>query len=155
MATAAATQVVSVSSTHDGMGATTYKGGTCFRVWAPFARSVNVAGDFNNFSATSLPLFSEHNGYWAADLDGVGEGAQYKFVIATQGGDILWKNDPYARSLKTKDGHQNSVIAKFDFDWSGSNHYSTPSWNEMVIYELHIGTFNFDKEDSGKKKRYV
>jgi 1,4-alpha-glucan branching enzyme len=152
MATAAATQVVSVSSTHDGMGATTYKGGTCFRVWAPFARSVNVAGDFNNFSATSLPLFSEHNGYWAADLDGVGEGAQYKFVIATQGGDILWKNDPYARSLKTKDGHQNSVIAKFDFDWSGSNHYSTPSWNEMVIYELHIGTFNFDKEDSGKKR---
>ena len=31
-----------------------------------------------------------------------------------------------------------------DFDWSGDN-FQMPPWNELVIYELHIGTFGRNK----------
>jgi 1,4-alpha-glucan branching enzyme len=134
------------------MGATLYDGGVCFRVWAPHAKSVHVAGDFNKFSADELPLFHEGNGYWAADIDGIAVRAQYKFVLQTEDDKIHWRNDPYARSLITKDNIQNSHIADFDFQWSAQNKYSTPSWNEMVIYELHIGTFDF-REDKKKDRR--
>ena len=35
----------------------------------------------------------------------------------------------------------NSVVVDRNFDWSGDN-FQMPGWNELVIYELHIGTFN-------------
>ena len=37
-------------SKQDGMGAIPYEGGTSFRVWAPHADGVSVAGTFNNLS---------------------------------------------------------------------------------------------------------
>lgn len=39
------------------MGAIPYDGGTTFRVWAPFASSVSVAGDFNKWDLKVNPLF--------------------------------------------------------------------------------------------------
>lgn len=147
MANAMASQLHPVQSTHQGMGATVYDGGVCFRVWAPNAKSVAVAGTFNDFSSDALMLFQEGNGYWGADVDKIGVGDQYKFVIRTQDDELLWRNDPYARSLKTVDGHQNSVIAQTSHDWSTENDYAVPPWNELVIYELHVGTFNRGKND--------
>ena len=47
---------VPVSSSRLGMGAIPYQGGVTFRVWAKFASSVSVAGDFNNWSTTANPL---------------------------------------------------------------------------------------------------
>src|SRR5262245_24213767 len=38
-------------SAHGGMGATLYDGGVGFRLFAPFARRVWVAGDFNGWSS--------------------------------------------------------------------------------------------------------
>ena len=80
-----------------GMGAVPYSGGTTFRVWAPNATAVAVAGNFNAWSASANPLVSEGNGHWSADVTGVGEGNEYKFVITN--GTALWKNDPRAREI--------------------------------------------------------
>ncbi len=66
------------SSQRPFMGATPYQEGTTFRVWAPFADRVYVAGDFNNWSIDSDPLFSENNGYWSVDVQGASVGQQYK-----------------------------------------------------------------------------
>jgi 1,4-alpha-glucan branching enzyme len=130
------------ASTRPFMGATPYDTGTTFRVWAPFARSVVVAGTFNNWSLAKNPLYSETNGYWSVDVPDVKVGAEYKFVLtstATPG--VLWKNDPYARELTQSNG--NSVIAEANFAWDSTG-YTTPAWNESVIYEVHVGTFRFD-----------
>src|SRR5437868_1409681 len=81
------------------MGATPYAGGVTFRVWAPFAASVAVAGNFNGWSPTASPLFSENNGYWSVDEPRAAVLSEYKFVITTSAGQLLWKNDPYAREL--------------------------------------------------------
>jgi 1,4-alpha-glucan branching enzyme len=129
-------------STHEGMGATAFAGGVAFRVWAPFASHVYVAGTFNGWNRSSQPLCSEGNGNWSCDVAGAGEGDEYKFVIVNpDDGSLRWKNDPYARSLTNSAG--NSVIAPTEYVWR-THDYSTPPWNELVIYELHVGSFAFD-----------
>jgi 1,4-alpha-glucan branching enzyme len=123
------------------MGATPYAGGVTFRVWAPFAAGVAVAGSFNRWSTQASPLARDVvDGTWSADVDGAAVGDQYKLVITTAGGRLLWKNDPFARSLTSANG--NSVVADLDYPWRAAD-YSTPSWNQLVIYELHVGSFLF------------
>ena len=50
----------------------------------------------------------------------------------------LFRIDPYARQVTSSVGH--GVIYHDDFAWEDDN-FRIPSWNELVIYELHIGTF--------------
>lgn len=52
------------TSTRPFMGATAFDTGVTFRVWAPFAGGVAVAGTFNAWSKTVNPLFAEGGGYW-------------------------------------------------------------------------------------------
>jgi 1,4-alpha-glucan branching enzyme len=126
------------------MGATPYETGVTFRVWAPFAARVAVAGDFNSWSTSANPLYSENNGYWSVDVEGAGVGSQYKFAIVDAAGTPLWRNDPYARSMTHSGSALNSLIAPTDDNYTTPG-YRTPPWNEMVVYELHIGSFVFDR----------
>jgi 1,4-alpha-glucan branching enzyme len=115
--------------------------GVTFRVWAPFARRVVVAGQFNNWSSSAAVLYSEGNGYWSVDVPGATVGQQYKFVVFDAANRALWRMDPYARSIiHDSNGVLNGLIASSDEIYSTPG-YTTPAWNELVIYELHIGTF--------------
>jgi len=132
----------SAQSARPGVGAIPYlsplPAGTTFRVFAPNATAVRVAGTFNNWNSTSHPLVSEGNGYWSADINYVYAGTQYKFVITGPAGTV-WKNDARARQVTNSVG--NSVVVNHAaYTWQ-ANSFQIPSWNELVIYELHIGTF--------------
>src|ERR1035438_7978709 len=130
------------ASTRPFMGATPFDGGVTFRVWAPFARTVTVAGTFNDWSQTASPLFAEGSGFWSVDVSGAKVDDEYKFLIGTSNAaPLVWKNDPYARELTQSNG--NSVVADLNFAWDASG-YQTPQWNEAVIYEAHVGSFLFD-----------
>jgi 1,4-alpha-glucan branching enzyme len=134
------------ASQQPGMGAIPFAGGVAFRVWAPFATAVHVAGQFNAWDTQASPLTSEGNGYWSGDLAAAALNNQYKFVITNAAGSgPMWKNDPYARSMTNSAG--NSIVATTDFHWQAQG-WGTPSWNEMVIYELHVGSFLFDPGSS-------
>ncbi|MBM4112389.1 MAG: DUF3459 domain-containing protein [Phycisphaerae bacterium] len=119
---------------HDGPG-----NGCTFRVWAPNATGVSVAGSFNFWSTTLHQLSSEGDGRWSGDIIGVLPGHQYKFVVKN-GASTLWKNDPHARKLTNSVG--NSVVTSPNsYAWQTGDFQIAP-WNEIVIYELHLGTFN-------------
>ncbi len=120
-------------SVRPGVGAVPYAGGTTFRVWAPNASSVHVAGTFNGWNTTSRPLYGEGSGWWSVDAAGAGVGQEYRYVINGS----LWKTDPYARDVVSSVG--NGIIAGSSYHWTA---FTPPAWNEMIIYELHIGTFN-------------
>ena len=119
------------------MGAIAAPLGTTFRVWAPAAQQVAVMGTFSEWQP--LPLFAEADGYWGADVPGALVGHEYKYNITTPAGDVLARNDPYAREVTASDG--NSVVPDLHFEW-GDDAFQMPPWNELVIYELHVGTFN-------------
>lgn len=127
-----------VYSRRPGMGAIPFADGVTYRVWAPHAQAVSVAGSFNHWNPDTTHLFSEGNGLWSADIGASKAGDEYKFVL--QNGDkTLWRIDPYARNVKSSVG--NAIVYENGFDWTDQN-YRTPAWHEMVIYEMHIGTFN-------------
>ena len=126
-----------------GMGAIPHEGGVSFRVWAPHAEQVFVMGDFNNWSKTKDPLKSEGNGYWYADVKGAKTGQEYKFFL--KNGEMeLERIDPYARQVTNSVG--NGVIYDHaGFDWEGDD-FTPPAHNEMVIYEMHIGSFYVNED---------
>ncbi|WP_276166088.1 alpha-amylase family glycosyl hydrolase [Zobellia alginiliquefaciens] len=128
----------------EGMGAIlTDEGTTTFRVWAPNADKVFVIGDFNDWKKDNFELEHEENGYWAGVTNECKEGDEYKFLIVN-GKDEYLRNDPYAVEVTNSNG--NSIARKLDFDWKDDN-FKIASWNELVIYELHVGTFNRKKPD--------
>jgi 1,4-alpha-glucan branching enzyme len=108
-------------------------------VWAPFATRVSVAGDFNQWDSGANPLCSEGNGYWSAEVPGAQVGDQYKFVIFNGAQSTLWRKNPYACEVSHSSG--NAIIHDPTFDWS-DDPFGMSGWNELVIYELHVGTFN-------------
>ncbi len=122
----------------DGMGAVLEEDIVTFRVWAPNADAIFVMGDFNQWSETDLELTAEENGYWAGTSDSAKEGQEYKYLIHNNG-KTYQRNDPYAFEVTNSNG--NSIIRTLDFDW-GDDNFKMAHWNELVIYELHVGTFN-------------
>lgn len=126
-------------SQHAGMGAIVKPDGTSFRVWAPNAQGVNLAGGFNGWSGQATEMVDDGDGNWSVFVRGVGHGEHYQYVINT-GSNTVWRNDP--RAMRVTNSLGDSVVVDHgDFDWSGVG-FSTPAWNDLIIYELHIGTFN-------------
>ena len=64
------------ASTRPGLGAIPYSDGVTFRVWAPFAPTVHVSGDFNSWSRSATPLTREHDGHWSVDVPAAHPGHQ-------------------------------------------------------------------------------
>ena len=131
-----------------GMGATPFEGGVAFRVWAPHADGVYVVGDFNDWHGRAHPLGHEENGYWSIEVHGARPGQEYQFLIAREGvDDDLRRIDPYARQVTNSVG--NAVIYDHDaFDWQGDS-FRTPGWDDIVVYELHVGTFAAEGHERG------
>ncbi len=122
----------------EGMGAILRADGVAFRVWAPNAQSVSVIGSFNGWDGSKHPMSSENNGYWYANVAEARAGDQYLFCLTTVAGELK-KIDPYAREVTSSIG--NAVVHDTSFDWEGDDFGIVP-WNELIIYELHVGTFN-------------
>ena len=121
------------------MGAMPSARGVTFRVWAPHAEKVFVTGTFNDWSKTSTPLAKEKNGYWFAKVSKAKTGDEYRYLIHGPKGPLS-RIDPYARKVTRSTG--NGII--YDpkaFDW-GDHDFHMATGNELVIYEMHIGTFN-------------
>ena len=146
----ASAQPVAPTERH-GMGAIPYDGGVSFRVWAPHATGVYLAGDMNEWHGRSIPLGPEDNGYWSVEVPDAHAGQEYQFVLTREGGDDLWRIDPYARQVTNSVGN-GIVYDHAAFDWSGDD-FDTPVWDDLVIYELHIGTFAAEGDERGTFER--
>jgi 1,4-alpha-glucan branching enzyme len=126
------------ASARPGMGATLYPGGVTFRLWAPFAARVWVAGDFNGWSSSANELGNEFNGNFSTDVAGATRWQQYKFYLQAQDGSRFWRADPRAARMQSSAG--NSIVHDPSaYSWQSG--FATPGLNQMIIYELHVGTF--------------
>ena len=126
-----------------GMGPIVLKTGVAFRVWAPHANEVCVVGDFNNWKANASPMRREEGGNWMAVVENAKPGDQYKYEIAN-GDNIFQRIDPRVREVTSSVG--NGIVHDPCFDWQGDD-FQMPAWNELVIYETHIGTFFRDGKE--------
>ena len=127
-----------------GMGAIPHSEGTTFRVWAPYAEAVFVTGSFNNWHRSQIPLAREKDGHWSVTVPGVGIGDTYKFVLKRNGRQFL-RTDPYAKDVRApyQDGVvRNGFVPGLDTAVSPkTTPFQPPALHELVIYEMHVGTF--------------
>ena len=112
--------------------------GMSFRVWAPHADSVSVVGEFNGWDWNRNEMMRDDHGCWFAEVLEAKFGQQYRFELS-KGEKRFTRVDPYARAVTNSVG--NGILMDLGFDWS-DDQYQLPPRNEMVIYEMHIGTFN-------------
>jgi 1,4-alpha-glucan branching enzyme len=126
------------------MGGTIVPGGAAFRIWAPRARTVHVCGDFNNWkqdSASSLSPIGD--GHWAGFVPGLKDSDHYLFYI-NGSGTSGYKRDPQARVLTFNPAFPfaNCILCDPNrFPWHAPG-FSPPPFNDLVIYQLHVGTFS-------------
>jgi 1,4-alpha-glucan branching enzyme len=120
------------------LGAIPFDGGVTFRVWAPGADGVSVAGDFNQFTDGANPLARTDGGVFTGAVAGATVGQKYQFVVH-HGSDTLTRQDPRARQVASTSG-PGVIVDPAAFSWTSS--WQMPPPEKRVIYELHLGTFN-------------
>jgi 1,4-alpha-glucan branching enzyme len=128
------------------MGSISTEDGVSFRVWAPNAEYVSVIGNFNNWDKKANPLTKDDTGYWDAEIETAKIGDEYRYFIKN-GSFETSRIDPYAREVTSSVG--NAIVHDPEFDWGGDK-FQLPPINELVIYEMHVGTFG---EGSGTNVR--
>ncbi|MHC4940548.1 MAG: 1,4-alpha-glucan branching protein GlgB [Planctomycetota bacterium] len=123
------------------LGAHADEEGTRFAVWAPYAREVGVAGEWNGWKGHRSPLsLREPHGVWEGYLPAVGKGALYKYEIIDSHGRLRYKADPFGFRMEMRpqtgsivwplDGH-----AWNDAAWMKSRGEPGP----LRVYEVHLG----------------
>lgn len=106
--------------------------GVTFRIWAPKQSRVRVVID----EGERLAMKVGSDGWHSLDIDGIGAGAHYQFVLDND----LTVPDPASR-FQPYDVHGPSeIVDASDYQWLAEDWRGRP-WSESVIYEAHVGTF--------------
>lgn len=138
---------------------------TTFKVWAPFADSVEVClypegGDSMELSPESLPqevcrrvpLKAEERGVWTVQFPENMHGTYYDYLIAGAGSTVRTA-DPYARACSCN-GCRSMVVDLSRTNPEGFDRDRAPEkTTENIICELHIKDFSYDSR-SGIPKEY-
>ena len=120
-------------------------GSVTFRVWAPGASEVSVAGDFNGWNNEANPMKQCGNGIWEAKIKGAKKFDSYKYAITGPDGMTVLKSDPYARHFETAPANASKIYGSEyvwnDGEWleaqKSKNIYESP----VNIYEVHAGSW--------------
>jgi 1,4-alpha-glucan branching enzyme len=142
--------------TFTGMGAN-LNGTTCtFRVWAPDVDTIYVAGDFNDWRTDhpACRMTDEGDGYKFVSIDLSSNGFKpiqpdradnrndrYQYIITCKRpplANTLRPIDPYSRDLSYDEGVNSLVVST---DWGYWNPFATPRFDDLIVYQLHIGSF--------------
>ncbi len=119
-------------------GAETERDGrTRFRLWAPSAKSVSLKLQALDRSEAQAVLKSIGDGWYETILANAPAGTRYAYRID----DEIDVPDPASRFNPTGVHDASVVIDPTSFDW-GDEDWKGHAWHELVIYELHVGTFS-------------
>ena len=124
--------------------------GVRFAVWAPNARSVGVAGDFNGWRVDANPLERVGTtGIWAGFVPDLDEGAAYKYAVLGADGVLRLKADPFGFRSELRPGTASVVADLARFEWSDDawrtrKRLNPPYERPMLIYEVHLGSWRMD-----------
>jgi maltooligosyltrehalose trehalohydrolase len=119
-----------MSYSYPQVGAFWSDGHCTFRVWAPSRKKVDTVVNEKLF-----PMRADDGGYWSVVLPGISPGARYKFKLDDQ--HLL--PDPASLS-QPEDVHGDSAVVDRAFNWT-DHEWRGLALKDMIIYELHVGTF--------------
>ena len=138
------------------LGAHPAEQGFTFRVWAPNARAVALAGDFNGWQPR--PMTRLDTGVWETAAENAKVYDAYKYVVTGADGRVVWKADPCAFHAATRPGTDSKVydLSGYqwrDDDWRQQRLKKPPVNGELLIYEVHLGSWK--RHEDGSPLSYV
>jgi 1,4-alpha-glucan branching enzyme len=129
---------------YDDLGASVT--GTSFAVWAPNARGVRIAGDFNGWNSSAHPMrLLGSSGVWELFVPNIGDGTMYHYDVC--GADGVWrsKSDPLATHTEVPPARASVVFTSRypwqDEEWVTRRSQTQVSTSPMSIYEVHLGSW--------------
>jgi maltooligosyltrehalose trehalohydrolase len=119
-------------------------GGARFRLWAPAQGKVSLLTE----SGATIPMHKADRGWFEVTTDAAIPGQGYQFVLA----DGMRVPDPASRAQIGDVHGMSRLVDPRSYEWQTPDWTGRP-WQEVVIYELHTGTFcaegTFDGVASG------
>ena len=127
--------------------------GVLFRVWAPNALSVSVAGDFNGWDREAAYMSKRDCGVWEQFIPNVLQGQSYQYCIETPTSERIMKADPFAFFAQKQPERASRVYDINGYEWSDA------AWREsrrgidsltqpMNLYEVHLGSWKRNEDGS-------
>lgn len=128
------------------IGADYLGNGRCeFTVWAPLLKSTSLR---LFHSKELIPMHRDASGYWTVTVEGVSPENRYLFQLENE----KERSDP-ASNYQPEGVHGPSEIVDHSaFRWEDKDWRGTPL-SEMIMYELHVGTFTREGTFDAAMKR--
>ncbi len=131
------------SAIDEVLGASYSKQSTCFKVWAPDQKKIEVLiyEDYNHTRRKSYPMEKRNNGVFVAKIDGDLDGKFYTYLIENK----YEVTDPYSISSSIN-SEKSAIIDLKSTDPEGFRDYKKPinKFKEAIIYEVHVKDFTVD-----------
>ena len=131
--------------------------GAYFRVYAPNAKEIFVAGDFNNFDKLANPLTRiENTNIWETFIAGATEYQRYKYIVIDKYDNEIIKTDPfafYAQNLNSDKDFASYIYNIDGYKWHDSDYLESIKNKDhlkqpMNIYEVCL--LSWKKHNNGK-----
>ena len=106
-------------------------GGIRFRLWAPAEKRVSLVLE----KGAQIAMERRGHGFFEAFVDGAGDGALYRFALS----DGTLVPDPASRFQPRDVQGPSEAIDHATYAWRDD--WPGRSWDDAVLYELHVGAF--------------
>ena len=138
---------------YEYFGAHPTEDGAVFRVWAPAAKAVCVAGEFNGWDEEAAPMQQVADGVWELSLPGVKQYDAYKYAVTGADGVRRMKADPYAFHSETRPANASKFFDMAGYQWHDDKYlkklYARDVYSSPVnIYEMHAGSWKLYEDGS-------
>ena len=108
--------------------------GVRFRLWAPSASAVSLR--IEDVAGRAIPMLREENGWFSLTTAAARPGTRYRYVVGEKA-----VPDPASRRQPAGVHGPSEVVDPATHDWSDVDWHGRP-WEEIIVYELHTGTFS-------------
>jgi len=115
-------------------GAESTGDGVRFRLWAPSASAVSL--QIEDVASFAIPMVREEHGWFSLTTAAARPGTRYRYVV---GGKAV--PDPASRHQPAGVHGPSEVVDPAEHVWSDLG-WRGRRWEEIVFYELHVGTFS-------------
>jgi 1,4-alpha-glucan branching enzyme len=135
--------------------------GTHFAVWAPNASALSVIGDFNGWRGGAHPMRSlGPSGLWTCFVPGVGEGALYKYAIASRyDGYRTERADPFGFAAELRPSTASRIVELDGYPWGDGAWMAGRGTAQsrtapLAAYEVHLGSWMRVAEEGNRWLSY-
>lgn len=120
--------------------------GVNFAVWAPNAKAVQVAGDFNDWDGRQHAMHGGGQGIWELFVGNAKPGQRYKYRVLTASGYWIDKCDPFGFAAEVPPLTASVIADLEDYAWNDAQWMARRREQDNLaqpinVYEVHLGSW--------------